>query len=280
LPHKRNQRRTDRHLIFAISSRAANQLSTTDTLELDTDVAAPSRISVAGLARNGAIAGVIKLMSAGLSFAMFVAVALVTDERSSGFLQRDLCGCEPDFVLCECGGSKHVLRFWPQYASVGNVGVANSYMARAILTTLSDLASSLASLRSGCCRARSPNAEWLPLCLSASLLSFALAGRSSPRAPSGQEPADLGAVAARRDLARAVDAGDRRAVPAAWNDDAVTATLITAGLLFLSMAPQAFILLRDTWRTARTPLTSEQSANSIRDRGLWGRPRCRRRWGR
>jgi len=59
-------------------------LSTTDTLELDTDMPVRDRGSVAGLARNGAIAGIIKLASAGLSFAMFVAVALVTDERQFG----------------------------------------------------------------------------------------------------------------------------------------------------------------------------------------------------
>ena len=53
--------------------------------------------------------------------------------------------------------------------------------------------------------------------------------------------------------------------------DAVTATFITAGLLLLATAPQAFALARDTLRLERAHLTAEQKAEFTQvTLGLWG----------
>jgi O-antigen/teichoic acid export membrane protein len=53
--------------------------------------------------------------------------------------------------------------------------------------------------------------------------------------------------------------------------DAVTATLLTAGTLAAAVLPQAFVLLRETWRIERAPLTVEQKRefNNVTS-GLWG----------
>jgi O-antigen/teichoic acid export membrane protein len=249
-------------------------VSTTDTLELDTDTAASGRVSVAGLARNGAIAGVIKLMSAGLSFAMFVAVALVTDERQFGLYGATYAGASLVSFFASVGQQSTVLRFWPQYMSAGNNGVANSYMARAILVTLGGLVvSSLGIAAIGLLPVSvTKTPEWLPLCLSASLLSVAL----------GWSEFASGAFRAKSLLVSALLPRDviwRALVMLAIGGlfafhltiDAVTATLFTAGLLALAVLPQAIILVRDTWRTERTPLTAEQKRefNSVTG-GLWG----------
>lgn len=249
-------------------------MSTSDTLELDTEVAPRDRSSVAGLARSGAIAGIIKLASAGLSFAMFVAVALVTDERQFGLYSATYAGASLVSFFASMGQQSTVLRFWPQHASNGAIGTANSLMARAILVTLGGLtATSLLIIVIGFLpgfSAKTP--EWLPLCLSAAVLSFALgwsefasgAFRSKSRLISALLPRDV--------VWRALLLVAMGVLYLLHRDiDAVTATLFTAGTLIISVLPQAIVLLRETWRNERTPLTTEQlrEFNSVTT-GLWG----------
>ncbi|TGT56730.1 lipopolysaccharide biosynthesis protein, partial [Mesorhizobium sp. M2E.F.Ca.ET.166.01.1.1] len=54
--------------------------------------AADMRMSIPALAKSGAVAGIIKLASAGLSFLMFVAVAMVTNEREFGLYSATYAG--------------------------------------------------------------------------------------------------------------------------------------------------------------------------------------------
>jgi len=249
-------------------------LSTTDTLELDTDMPVRDRGSVAGLARNGAIAGIIKLASAGLSFAMFVAVALVTDERQFGLYSATYAGASLVSFFASIGQQSTVLRFWPQYQSTGATGVANSLMARAIIVTLGGLVvtSALIVLVGFIPGFSLRTPEWLALCLSAALLSFALgwsefasgAFRAKSRLISALLPRDV----IWRGLLLVVVGG---LYFAHQSIDAVTATLLTAGTLAAAVLPQAFVLLRETWRIERAPLTVEQKRefNNVTS-GLWG----------
>ena len=137
---------------------------------------AESRSSVRGLARSGAVAGIIKLASAGLSFAMFVVIALVTDERQFGLYSAAYAGASLVSFFAVMGQQSTVLRFWPQYARAGRTGIANGLMGRSMLVTLGGLVtSSLILALIGLVPALGDKTpEWLPLCLSAAVLSFAL----------------------------------------------------------------------------------------------------------
>jgi O-antigen/teichoic acid export membrane protein len=77
---------------------------------------AATRMSVTGLARSGAVAGVIKLGSAALSFLMFVTFAMITDERQFGLYSATYAGASLVSFFASVGQQSTVLRFWPQYA--------------------------------------------------------------------------------------------------------------------------------------------------------------------
>ena len=128
-----------------------------------------ARDSVSGLARNGAIAGTIKLASAGLSFVMFVVIAMVTDERQFGLYSATYAGASLVSFFASMGQQSTVLRFWPQYLALDKIGIANSLMARSILVALGGLVvSSLGIVVIGFLPGFSDRTpEWLPLCLSA-----------------------------------------------------------------------------------------------------------------
>lgn len=249
-------------------------LSNTDSIDIGDAVATVPRGSVAGLARNGAIAGFIKLASAGLSFVMFVVVAMVTDERQFGLYSATYAGASLVSFFASVGQQSTVLRFWPQYAGGGALGTANSFMVRAILVTLLGLVvTSLGIVAVGLVPGVSVKTpEWLPLCLSTAVLSFAL----------GWSEFASGAFRAKSELVSALLPRDviwRALVIVAvvilhvrhGGIDAVTATTLTAGLLVLATLPQAIILIRDTLRIERTPLTTEQKRefNQV-TLGLWG----------
>jgi O-antigen/teichoic acid export membrane protein len=245
----------------------------TDPLHLaETGMAA--RSSVAGLARNGAVAGVIKLASAGLSFLMFVAVALVTDERQFGLYSATYAGASLVSFFASVGQQSTVLRFWPQYASAGRTGTANSLMARALLVCLAGLSiSSAAIVAIGYVPALSEKTpEWLPLCLSAAVLSFALGWSEFASGAFRAKSVLISALLPRDVIWRAAVILVVGAVYLSHGStDAVSATLLTAGLLLLATLPQAIILVRDTLGTQRAELTPEQKAEFKNVTvGLWG----------
>lgn len=234
--------------------------TTTDNLDLD-DLAPADRLSVGGLARNGAIAGAIKLASAGLSFLMFVVVALITDERQFGLFSAAYAGASLVSFFASVGQPSAIMRFWPQFAANGRPDVANSFMRRSIITALLGLViSSVAMVILGFVpwfTQRTP--EWLPLCVSAATLSFAL----------GWSDFASGAFRAKSALVSALLPRDviwRGAVIVAllamhtlhMVTDAAFAMMLTAVLLLLAVLPQAVVLLRDTIRLRKTPLTMEQ----------------------
>ena len=220
------------------------------------------------------IAGIIKLASAGLSFLMFVAVAMVTDERQFGLYSATYAGASLVSFFASIGQPAAVLRFWPQYGTAGKVGTANSLLLRSIVVALSGLIVSsvliaLAGLVPGLSE-KTP--EWLPLCLAAAVLSFALAwsefAASALRAKGGL----IGALLPRDVLWRALTIAVLAVIWLAHAQiGAVAATWVTAGLLLLSVLPQTVLLLRDALRTERAALSSEQKAEfrSV-TLGLWG----------
>lgn len=249
-------------------------LSNTDSIDIGDAVATVPRGSVAGLARNGAIAGFIKLASAGLSFVMFVVVAMVTDERQFGLYSATYAGASLISFFASMGQQSAVLRFWPQYLTLDKLGVANSVMARAILVTLGGLVvSSLGIMAVGFLPGFSDRTpEWLPLCLSAAVLSFALGWSEFASGAFRAKSALISALLPRDVVWRAlVIAAVVTMHLSQMHIDAVTAILISAALLVLATLPQALVLVRDTLRHERTPLSVEQKRefNSV-SFGLWG----------
>jgi O-antigen/teichoic acid export membrane protein len=233
-----------------------------------------SRSSVAGLARSGMIAGAIKLASAGLSFAMFVVVALVTDERQFGLYSTAYAGASLVSFFATIGQQSTVLRFWPQYSSAGQLGIANRLMARALMIIVGSLivSSSAIALVGFIPGFSEKTPEWVPLCLTTALLSMALgwsefasgAFRAKSRLVSALLPRD---VIWRAAVILVVGGMYLLKVPT----DAVTATFITAGLLLLATLPQAVALARDTIRLERAQLTPKQKAEFTQvTLGLWG----------
>jgi len=233
-----------------------------------------ARLSVSGLARNGAIAGTIKLASAGLSFVMFVVIAMVTDERQFGLYSATYAGASLVSFFASMGQQSTVLRFWPQYLALGKIGIANSLMARSILVALGGLVvSSLGIVVIGFLPGFSDRTpEWLPLCLSAAILSFALGWSEFASGAFRAKSALVSALLPRDVIWRALVIVVVIAMHFThMTTDAVTATLISAGLLLLATLPQAVLLSRDTLRTERTPLTVEEKRefNTV-SFGLWG----------
>lgn len=232
-----------------------------------------ARLSIGVLARNGVASGVIKLASAGLSFLMLAAAAMVTDERQFGLYSTAYAGASLVSFFSLIGQHAVVLRFWPQYAGGQDQPAANALMARAILVALAGLV--LSSLLVGAI-AFLPLApevpEWRPLCLATAVLAFALgwseftscALRAKNALFSGLLPRDIfwrvtgiAAFAASGLLATGMSA--------------VTATYLTALLLIACVLPQTIVLLRDTFGAARGALSAAQKAEFTSVTfGLWG----------
>jgi len=236
--------------------------------------AADMRMSIPALARSGAVAGVIKLASAGLSFLMFVAVAMVMDERQFGLYSATYAGASLVSFFASVGQQSTVLRFWPQYVGLGDLNSAHGMMARAIVVALMGLvASSLLILVAGFMPfASSATPEWFSLCLAAAVLSLSL----------GWSEFTSGAFRAKNALIYGLLPRDiiwRAATIAAMlgcrflhvGMGAVAATFLTAGLLILSVVPQTVLLLRETARAERGPLSPAQKQEfKTVTLGLWG----------
>ncbi len=231
------------------------------------------RMSIAGLARSGAIAGVIKLASAGLSFLMFVVIAMITDERQFGLYSATYAGASLVSFFATVGQQSTVLRFWPQYSGK-DLASAQGLMARAIIvsfggaaiTSLIVIAIAFAPFASE----RTP--EWLPLCLSAAILSFALAWSEFASGAFRAKGALISGLLPRDVIWRAVTIAIVLAMHFTHTETtAIAATLITAGVLLASVLPQSFTLLRDTFHAERNPLSAEQRQEfKTVTLGLWG----------
>jgi O-antigen/teichoic acid export membrane protein len=230
---------------------------------------------LATLARSGVIAGIIKLTSAGLSFFMFVAVALVTDERQFGLFGATYAAASLVSFFSTVGQQAVVLRFWPQYAAT-DPGAARAHMARSLrLTGVGLVVASLLLVGIGFVPGISHDTpEWLPLCLAASLLAFGL-GWSEVASGAMRAKAVLVAGLLPRDVIwRALTIVAMVGLMfAGVSLSAADATWICGGLLLLSVAPQTLRLLRETFADppAPTPLTGEQE-REFRPvtQGLWG----------
>ena len=238
------------------------------------DAGVATRMSIAGLARSGAIAGVIKLASAGFSFLMFVVIAMVTDEREFGLYSATYAGASLVSFFASVGQQSTVLRFWPQYAEADDLSSAHGLMRRAIVVALAGVtvSSVLVAAVGFAPYVGHGTPEWLPLCLSAAILSLALAWSEFASGAFRAKGALISGLLPRDIFWRVATIA---AIAALWyfhvKITAVTATLITAGLLILAVLPQTIVLLRDTLGSQREPLSSEQKAefNSV-TLGLWG----------
>jgi O-antigen/teichoic acid export membrane protein len=232
------------------------------------------RMSIAGLARSGAVAGAIKLASAGLSFLMFVVVAMVTDERQFGLYSATYAGASLVSFFASIGQQSTVLRFWPQYAEGNDLRSAHGLMGYAIAVAFAGVAvtSLLVVALAFVPYVGERTPEWTPLCLSAAILSFALgwsefasgAFRAKGALVSGLLPRDVlwraGVIA----LVLAMHFLDAKV-------SAVAATLITAAVLLAVVLPQTIILLADTLKAERGPLSREQQDEfKTVTLGLWG----------
>lgn len=236
--------------------------------------AAGGRMSVGALAKSGAVAGFIKLASAGLSFFMFVAAAMMTDVRQFGLYSTAYAGASLVSYFSLVGQHSTVMRFWPQYAGNNDLSSANGLMARAILVALAGLAVfSLLVMAVGFLPLIGRDVpEWRSLCAAATVLAFALgwseftscAFRAKNKLVAGLLPRDI--------IWRAATIAVFIAAHLMHVEmSAVAATYLTAGLLLLSIVPQTVVLLRDTARAKRGPLSEEQKEEfKTVTLGLWG----------
>jgi len=236
--------------------------------------ASRARMSISYLARSGALAGAIKLAGAALAFLMFLVIARVTDARQFGLFSATYAGASLVSFFASVGQQSTVLRFWPQYESLGDLPAAHGFMSRAILVAAGGLLSSslLVFLAGFLPLGGDDRPEWLPLCAAAAVLSFAL----------GWTEFTSGAFRAKNVLVLALlprdviwRAASILVIVAGYflqlRVSAVDITLLTAGLLFAAAAPQTIALLRDTIAAERGTLSPEQKRefNSV-TAGLWG----------
>jgi O-antigen/teichoic acid export membrane protein len=234
---------------------------------------AGARSSMGALARDGATAGVIKLASAGLSFLMFVAVAMVTDERQFGLYSTAYAGASLVSFFSLIGQHAVVMRFWPEYTGRGDTASANGLLARSIVIATAGLAIfSLLILLAALLPLAPSVPEWRPLCLATAVLALAL-GWSEFTSCAFRAQGDLIGGLLPRDIVWRV-AAIAVFVAAGFlapGMDAVAAVYVTAGLLLLCVAPQTFSLLRDTLQASRGPLSVGQRAEfRTVTLGLWG----------
>jgi O-antigen/teichoic acid export membrane protein len=199
---------------------------------------------------------------------------LVTDERQFGLYSATYAGASVVSFFATMGQQGTALRFWPQYAGANDLRSAQGLMAHAIAVCLVGVTiSGLFVVAVGFAPyvgERTP--EWTPLCLATALLAFALgwsefascATRAKGALISGLLPRDViwrGTVIA---VVVAMHFLDMK-ISAVW------ATLITAGLLLAAVLPQTVVLLAETLRAERGPLSAEQKREfrSV-TLGLWG----------
>jgi len=132
--------------------------------------------SVRDLARSGAMAGIIKLASAGLSLVMFFVVALVTDERQFGLYGAAYAGASLASFFNTLGQQSAVIRFWPEHASVGNYRTAHSFMARSLMVAGAGalISAVLVAVIGLIPWFHDDTPEWLPLCFASALLALAM----------------------------------------------------------------------------------------------------------
>ncbi|MCJ8055942.1 lipopolysaccharide biosynthesis protein [Shinella curvata] len=230
------------------------------------------RLPIRTLLGHGAAAGVIKLASASLTFLLFVAAAVVTDERQFGLFSTAYAGASLVSFFSIVGQHAVVMRFWPQYAGVGDIASANGVMARAIRLTIFGLSvSTLLVLVVGMPSVEGVP-EWRPLVFATATLTFAL-GWSEFTACALRARGNLFGGLSPRDITWRVVTIVAFAISGlfAASLSAVAATMLAAGLLLLCVLPQTVVLLRDTRREPRGPLTKPQEAEfKAVTLSLWG----------
>jgi len=225
------------------------------------------------LARNGAAAGIIKLASAGLTFLLFVAAAMVTDQRQFGLFSTAYAGASLVSFFSIVGQHAAVLRFWPQYAGDGDAASANGLLARSIGVTLTGLVvSTLIVATAGFLPFVSGVPEWQALCLATAALTFALGWSEFTACAFRAKNVLIGGLLPRDIVWRVVTiAALAGSSLLAHGLDAVAATWLAAILLLLCVLPQSIVLLRDTHGAPRAALTDTQKAEfKAVTLGLWG----------
>lgn len=232
-----------------------------------------ARLPIGVLARNGVAAGVIKLASAGLSFLMLAAAAMVTDERQFGLYSTAYAGASLVSFFSLVGQHSVVLRFWPQYAGNDDQPAANAMMARAMMVALAGLV--LSSLLVGAIAflPLAPDVpEWRALCLATAVLAFALGWSEFTACALRAKNALFSGLLPRDIFWRSTGIAAFAAAGLLATDmSAVAATYLTALLLIACVLPQSITLLRDTFGAARGALNAAQKAEFASVTfGLWG----------
>jgi O-antigen/teichoic acid export membrane protein len=232
------------------------------------------RGSVRKLARSGAIAGIIKLASAGLSFAMFFVIAMVTDERQFGLYGAAYAGASLASFFNTLGQQSAVLRFWPEFASAGNYRTAHGFMARSLtLAAIGAVASAvLVGLLGVIPWFHDETPEWFALCLASAVLALALGWSEVTSAAMRAKGTVLAGLIPRDIVWRVLTIA---VVVVLWamrvEMDASHVVMLSAVLLLLAVAPQTWAIVTTTLWAERAALTTAQAAEFRRvTQGLWG----------
>ncbi|MGD9480125.1 lipopolysaccharide biosynthesis protein [Shinella sp. G-2] len=231
------------------------------------------RFPLRTLARNGAATGVIKLASAGLTFLLFVAAAMVTDQRQFGLFSTAYAGASLVSFFAIVGQHAAVMRFWPQHAGSGDIATANGLLARAIRLTLTGIVvSSLLVAAAALLPFFRETPEWADLCLATAVLAFALGWSEFTACALRAKNVLFGGLLPRDIVWRVVSIAAFLAIRLfAPGVSAVEATWLIAILLLLCVLPQTIVLLRDTRRLPRGPLGAAEKAEfKAVTLGLWG----------
>ncbi|TPW32839.1 lipopolysaccharide biosynthesis protein [Pararhizobium mangrovi] len=226
------------------------------------------------LMRGGALAGAIKLSSAGLSFLMFAAIAMAMDPRQFGLFSATFAGASLVSFFASIGQQSTVLRFWPQYAETGDLPSAHAFMARAIAVAFAgSLIAALLTFAVGFVPwIGSDTPEWRSLCMTAGLLGFALSWSEFLSGALRSKSVLVFALLPRDVIWRAVVIALVAAgAGMGMHLHAATITLVAGTTLLLVTLPQTVQLLAQTVRADRGTLSPGQRREFTQvTLGLWG----------
>jgi len=216
----------------------------------------------------------IKLAGAGLTYAMFIAIARVTDERAFGYFASAFALASLLAFAGSAGQQSAILRFWPEWEGRGDTDTARSFL----LLSISVAAIGLVIVAIALCLAAylyglaTGDSVWLALGAASALLLVALGWAEVLSSALRAQGHLLLALLPKEVFWRVLAIAAAGACWLAWGHiDAVQAVLLTGMLLALVLLPQTAVLVLRAYSGPRRTLDLKQRAEfrSV-TLGLWG----------
>ncbi|TWH01318.1 O-antigen/teichoic acid export membrane protein [Mesorhizobium sp. J18] len=226
------------------------------------------------LASDGAVAAMVKLAGAGLTYVMFIAMARITGESAFGYFASAFALASLLAFAGSLGQQSAILRFWPEWEGRGDTDAARSFL----LLSVSVGAIGLIVVAAALCAAAYlydlavGRSVWFAFGASTALLLVALGWAEVLSSALRAQGRLLLALLPKEVLWRFL------AIAAAWacgfvwgRIGAVEAVLLAGTLLILVLLPQTVILVVRAYLSPRKALEPKQKAEfrSV-TLGLWG----------